>query len=315
MKLEAITTVYSYRFPEIRKIIDEVTTPFPHEVFLSATSPPGALDNFHEHIIEKILLFYGESVPNLMDFGFSYPTAGSEEGIREILTQLQTQGVKKIYVLNGEYEGYEAVAKTRGIETITVEFDTNPRSLERGYWFISNPSARDGNIIPNQYIREICDAGHKVFYDMAYLGSTKQHEFDLNHENIFSAVVSFSKPFGLFYDRIGVTFSKEPVNSLYANKWFKGILGLMIAEKIVDSLEPTELHQKYRSTQQQIVEGINTLHNLALQPSDALLLANISPDNVSKLGSDQLSLLEPFKRGKGYRICLTPYYRKMERGG
>ena len=238
-RLEAITTVYSYRFPEIRRLVDEATNPFPHEVFLSSTSPPGALDKFHEPIIGKVIGFYRDFAPHLKDFGFSYPTSGSEEGIREVMTDLRNHNIRNIYLLKGEYEGYKAVAETRKIEIVEVNPEINPKNLKPGYWFISNPSARDGNIIPNQFINDICEAGHKVFYDLAYLGSTKQHEFDISHENIFAAVVSFSKPFGLFYDRIGFTFSKEAVPSLYGNRWFKSILGLLIAEKIVDSLKPT----------------------------------------------------------------------------
>ena len=245
-KLEAITTVYSYRFSEIRKIIDEVTAPFPHNTHLKATNPVGFLDNFHEPIIIKILEFYKEDAPKLNDFKFKYPTMGSEEGIREIMTVLQGKGINQIYVLKGEYEGYKAVGETRKIETIEIDENLDPNKLKPGYFFISNPSARDGNIINNEFINNICDAGHKVFYDLAYLGSTKKHEFDLSHENIFSAVISFSKPYGMFYDRMGFTFSKEEVPSLYGNKWFKNIFNLIVAEKIVTTLKPQELYNKYR---------------------------------------------------------------------
>ena len=311
-KLEAITTVYSYRFPEVRRIITELTSPFPHEVFLRSTSPPGALDDFHEPVIDKVLEFHAASVPHLKDFGFRYPTSGSEEGIREVMTSLQAQGVKQIYVLEGEYEGFKAVGETRGMKTVEVKPDANPKSLEPGFWFISNPSARDGNIIPNQFIEDVCDAGHRVFYDMAYLGSTRPHEFDLSHKNIFAAVVSFSKPFGLFYDRIGFTFSREEVKSLYGNKWFKGILGLMIAEKIVEELGPTELFDKYRPVQEGIIAGINQDFGLGIRPSDALLLGYLTNADAEKLDPEQKEMIARFKRGNGYRFCLTPCYIKEE---
>ncbi len=46
MSLAALTTVYSYRHPETRRIIDGLLADgFPHDVFLRATEPPGALDS------------------------------------------------------------------------------------------------------------------------------------------------------------------------------------------------------------------------------------------------------------------------------
>ncbi len=310
--LETITTVYSYRFPEVRRIISEITNPFPHEVFLKATEPPGYLDDFHEPVINKIIDFYSEYVSELSNFGFRYPLAGSEEGIREVMTLLQSQGINQIYVLRGEYEGYKAVGETRNIETIELSPETNPKDIEPGYWFISNPSARDGNIIPNEFIQEICEAGHKVFYDLAYLGSTKKHEFDLSHENIFAAVISFSKPYGMFYDRLGFAFSREPIPSLYGNKWFKNILNLMIAERLVTELKPNTLFDKYRSIQEEIIAGINNDFGLKIKPSDALLLGYMHEGDTVNLNPEQLSMIRRFRRGSGYRFCLTPYYVKQE---
>lgn len=311
-KLKSITTVYSYRFPEIRKIITELTNPFPHEIFLKATNPPGALDNFHRPVISKILKFYKNSVPHLKDFKFRYPTSGSEEGIREIMTYLQSKNVKKIYVLKGEYEGYKAIADSRHMQTVEIDPHTDPKNLEPGFWFISNPSARDGNIIPNKFIERICEAGHKVFYDLAYLGSVRPHDFDLSHENVFAAVVSFSKPFGLFYDRIGFTFSKVEIPSLYGNKWFKSILGLLIADKLLTGLKPEELYCKYKRVQKKIIEEINREFKLGMKPSDALLLGYLTKEDAEKLNSRQKQMIAKFQRGDGYRFCLTPYYLEQE---
>ena len=47
-------------------------------------------------------------------------------------------------------------------------------------------------------------------------------------------MVSFSKPYGLFYYRVGFTFCREPIPALYANKWFKNVYGLLVAEKILN---------------------------------------------------------------------------------
>jgi histidinol-phosphate/aromatic aminotransferase/cobyric acid decarboxylase-like protein len=313
MAFKAITTVYSYRLPETRAIIDRLLKGgFPHRVFLEATNPPGALDTFHEPVIDKVLEFYDGSVPHLKDFPHRYPTSGSEEGIREIMTGLQMAGVKRIYVLKGEYEGYQAVGKDRGIEAVEVGRETDPARVEPGHYFISNPSARDGNILPNDQIRAICDAGHKVFYDLAYLGATRPHEFDLSHPGIFAAVISFSKTYGLFYDRIGFAFGREPIPSLYGNRWFKSIFGLMIAKAIVDGLSPKHVFSKYRHVQERIIAGINSEQGLNMRPSDAFLLGHITPEDARELKPAQLKMIEKFRRVDGYRFCLTPYFVELD---
>ena len=101
MKLKAIGTVYSYYFPEVREIIDEIVADYPHDVFLQSVDP--GLDDFHVPIIDMYLNFCSGSVPGLRDFDFKYPTAGAEEGIREVLTLLQSQGIEEIYVFNMDW--------------------------------------------------------------------------------------------------------------------------------------------------------------------------------------------------------------------
>lgn len=322
-ELRAIPTVYSYYPPEIRAIVDEVTTPFPHEVFLRSVLPAssnvesrmlcGGLDDFHVPIIDKLIAFYRWDVPALSEFPFRYPTMGSEEGIREFMTLIAMRGIKDIYVFEGEYEGYREVAKTRGIETREVKLGTSPRGLKPGYWFLSNPSAQDGQIIPNYFITNICDAGHKVFYDLAYLGMTPLHHFDLSHPNIVTTVVSFSKPYGLFYHRVGFTFGREEIPALYANKWFKGILGLLIAERIVERLDRDQFFEKYKSLQARIISRLNKEYRLGLTQSDAFLLA-FRPAGLLdlELSPSQLETLKKFKRGGFYRFCLTPYFLEQE---
>jgi histidinol-phosphate/aromatic aminotransferase/cobyric acid decarboxylase-like protein len=315
MTLEAITTVYSYRHPETRSIIDALLRDgFPHHVFLRATEPPGALDNFHEPILEQVLGFYRDDAPHLASFAHRYPTAGSEEGIREVMSRLALEGVRSIYVWRGDYEGYAAVAEQRGMATRVVELDTDPKQLAPGVWFLSNPSAIDGNIVPNEKVLAICEAGHRVFYDLAYLGSTRPHTFDLSHPSIFAAVISFSKTYGLFYDRIGFTLARSAVPSLVGNKWFKSIFGLMIAEAVVRNLQRGQLFATYRPVQESIVQTICRETGLALRPSDAFLLAHLpeAQADARTLPDKNSSELARFRRGNGYRFCLTPYFLRRD---
>lgn len=312
LKPKFMKAVYSYYFPEIRKVVDAVNAAetYPHEMFL--TSSPIVLDDFHEPVIEKMLRFYAELVPDLKKFQHFYPTSGSSEGIREYLSQLAFQGVKEIYTLKGEYEGYRETAKTRGIETKEMTIDELLQAPP-GHLMLSNPSARDGNIIPNETVRAICDAGHKVFYDFAYLGATQRYEFDVSHPNIVAGCVSLSKPLGLFRYRIGFTFGIDAIPALYANKWFKSIPALMIAERIFDTMNVQQLYDKYKHWQTEILARLNNELNLGLSACDAILLAKLSEKDAEKLTPEQKKMIAPFKRGEGYRFCLTPYFEDLEK--
>lgn len=306
----AITTVYSYYMPEIRDIITRLTRDYPHDVFLRSITP--GLDNFHNPIIDKLVQRHATDVPALGQFPARYPTSGSEEGIREFMTTLQTAGVRQIYMWKGDYEGYRDVARTRGMETVEVEFDRNPADLKPGYWFLSNPSARDGVLVPRAKIDAVLAAGHKVFYDLSYLGTTAPTVYDVAHPNVAAVAISFSKPYGLFYYRIGFLFCREAIPTLVANKWFKNVYSLLVADAVMTEIDMEDLAHQYKTSQLAIVDGINADLGLGLRPSDVFLLAHLPAAEASHMNPGQRSLIERFRRGDGYRFCLTPYFLQLE---
>ena len=306
--LRAIQAVYSYYLPEVREVISELVADYPHEVFLRSVDP--GLDDFHEPIIQRFVDYWSQEVPALPGFPNRYPTSGSEEFIREFISTLADES---LYVFEGEYEGYKEVGKTRGIQTIEVAIDRDPAELEPGIFFISNPSARDGNILDGALIQRIAEAGHRVFYDLAYLGATASHRFDVSHPNIVAVATSFSKTFGLFYYRVGFGFSRQPIDALWANKWFKSVFALLVAQRVMERIPSRQLHQLYAPRQQQIVETIQRETGIAAQASDAFLIAHV-PD-AHGLGERARQALAPFRRGPHVRLCLTPYFQELEGQG
>jgi hypothetical protein len=293
-KLKATRTVYCYYFPEIRKIIDEVVRDYPHNVFLSSIIP--GLDDFHVPIIEKFVKYHEKIVPGLNNFPFKYFTEGSREGIFHILVKLRCEEPNiPLYTLKGEYEGYKEYAIRIGTKIQEVEENEDFSRLEPGIFFISNPSGRDGNIIPNEFIDKICKY-HKVVYDIAYVGLTKEYVFEVNHPNIIAVMASMSKPFGMYYYRSGFAFTKEPLETLIANKWFKNIFSLIVTDKVLDKIKPQQLYKKYRPIQKSIIRKINKNTGISLKASDVMLLASADKP------------IEPFMRDKFCRLCLTQYF-------
>lgn len=312
-QLKTMKSVYSYYFPEIQDLISETTKSYPHEEFLKSLTPPG-LDDFEKPVVAKMKEFYKEEVIGLDEFSFVYPTAGSSEGIYHLLTRIKTETPEKpIYTLVGEYEGYRECTAGMGMKVIEVEENLEEiRKLPLGVWFISNPSARNGNIIEDSLIKQIADLGHEIVLDLAYLGMTEKYKFDLSHPNIVAVLTSMSKPFGLFYYRVGFTFTKKEVRTLYGTKWFKNVLSLIIAEKVFEKFTARYFFEKYAPIKKEILGQIKKDTGIALRSSQVLLLAFLTEDDFEKLTATQKELVVPFKRGHFYRFCLTKYFLERE---
>lgn len=313
MELKTMKAVYSYYYPEIRELVSDVTKKYPHEEFLKSVTPPG-LDDFEKPVVEKMKEFYKDEVSGFDGFDFVYPTAGSSEGIYHLLTRIKTETPEKpIYTFVGEYEGYRECAAGMGMKVIEVEEDMEMiEKLPKGIWFISNPSARNGMIIENSLINQIADMGHEIVLDLAYLGMTERYKFDLSHPNIVAVLTSMSKPFGLFYYRVGFTFTKKEVRTLYGTKWFKNILSLIIAGKVFEKFTARYFFEKYGNVKEKILEKIKSETGIALRSSKVLLLGYLTEADFEKLTDEQKELVTPFKRGHYYRFCLTKYFLEGE---
>lgn len=349
-ELKALKAVYSYFFPEVRGIVNGghswdrlptwlLLTTTPNEHYLPEFNPPlfvpglpgGTvdLDRIHEPVIDRIIKAYKPLVPALDKFQYRYPTAGSSEGIFHLLAALKSGNLLEettceppISVLEGEYEGYGEYADTLGMGSYFTEFTPKEaltcsptvNGIPR-VWFISNPSARNGMIIDNAFIKKLCDRGSKVVLDLAYVGMTKPYKFDVRHKNIIAVVMSLSKPYGVFRFRIGgFTFSREPIKSLFANKWFKDVPALLTALKLVEEIPPGSLYKRYADLQRLTVEHMRE-YGLPIRRSDVFLLARMKGCSEKVLSPKQKKMVAEFKRGDIYRFCLTPYFEEFERKG
>lgn len=347
--------VYSFVFPESWAVINRIARKLPIQLFrvettaaraasllkarlgieLDVPSTPGGkvdLDEIHVPIIERIVRAYSRQVPDLQQFGWRYPTSGSSEGLFHLLVSLKLSGVDVIHVFNGEYEGYGAQGgnlqlshERHELQEAAAESGMTVRHILPGdalnlppgsVWFISNPSARQGNIVPNEIVNRLCQNGQRVILDLSYVGATRAHVFDVSHPNIIAVALSFSKPYGVFRFRMGgFIFTRQEVRTLYGNKWFKDVERLLQALALAEEVTPAGLYPKYRPVQLAIIAALNARFGLGLLPSDAVMLAYLPKDRASHLDVKQLRMIEPFLRGDHYRFCLTPYLEAALRQG
>jgi histidinol-phosphate/aromatic aminotransferase/cobyric acid decarboxylase-like protein len=299
--------VRAYYLPEVRNEISDLARNYPHGIYLEPLTPD--LDDFHKPVIKAYIGKFGNFLKGLEDYKWQYCTAGSSEGIFHLLAKIKAQNPDAIiYTLKGEYEGYKEYSKPLGLKTVEVS-DVSDAKVP-GYWFISNPSARDGNVIGDELIRKVCDAGHKVIFDATYLGCIPSAVMDVSNPNIIAVLSSMSKPFGMFYYRTGFAFLREEMESLYGNKWFKNIFSLLAAQRIIEKFGPDKLVPKYKRLQNSVVADLKKRTGLPLVASDVFLMATVDRHAAT---NEQLRQVQMWKRGDEYRICLTPYFMDREK--
>jgi hypothetical protein len=302
-------TVYSYLTPEVQDVVRDVLHYDADSIVRTLTRnyDPG-LDDFHEPVIDAFEDHLEvQAIDGLMDFPYRYVTNGSSEGLFHLLSQYinryreQYDADPHVYVLEGEYQGFEAYANALmcGITALS-EDEVWRREHPRGLFLVSNPSARDGNWLPGQIWNSIL-VKHDVIVDLAYVGMTLPRYIDLAHPSIIAVVASMSKPFGLYYFRTGFAWTRKPVDSLYGNKWFKNVPSLHVAKAVLDNVPAQDLVRKYRSKQVGHINVWTGMNGRYIHPSDVWLLAY--EDN----GPDAY-----VRANKRARYCLTPRFMEME---
>src|SRR5829696_1031425 len=88
------------------------------------------------------------------------------------------------------------------------------------------------------------------------------------------------------------------------DKWFKNMFSLYLGASLIDETpSPVMLPAKYRHVQTEACEILSARHGIPLAPSDVLLLATTPPGDYPAA----------FRRGTGYRYCLTPTMDRLLR--
>ena len=308
-------TVYALRYPEsVRVVADTLhqTAENQNDYFFAHT---GKQDTLHNVFLDKYRSWASEVVNADWDkFAYQYPTNGSSEAIREQIAYLAASGIDCLYVLDGEYEGYEAIAKGLGLRVIKInrlkaldkDYLKQSFPYQPGVFFISQPSSIDGNIWAHYddfmvLLNEIYPS-MGVYVDLAYVGCiADNYQLELQYENVEGIFFSLSKAFGVYYDRIGGVFLKNENPLLYGNKWFKNILSMKIGFNLMDAYDVYTIPKKYRFVQEHAVDDLIQDFKY-IQKADVILLANLGKDLLNK---ETISLLSRNPQEDTVRICLT----------
>lgn len=313
--LKCKKAVYSYYFPETRQIVEKLTHPYPHELFINTYDEPGP-DAYHLPLIKKFVEYNKQRIIGLEKFPYQYFTAGASEGLFHILANIAAfEAQTPCYVFRGEYEGYAGYGRNLNLQFTVLEMEENEiKKVPQGIFFISNPSSSNGNILPEEIIETVNNSGHEIVLDFTYVGLTKAHVFNAKHPYIRALVFSMSKPYGVYYHRIGFAFTKKEMLTLEPNKWFKNLFSIELGKKILETLSPEQIYSTYQSLQEKVINYLNKKYNIKMIPGDVVLLSYIKVDGAEKsLSQEQLDLIKLYKRKHFYRFCLSPYFLEHER--
>jgi hypothetical protein len=128
---------------------------------------------------------------------------------------------------------------------------------------------------------------------------------------VLAVAFSLSKPFGVYYDRIGGILCRDSMPSLFGNQWFKNLTSLQLGTALLELHDVFDLPRRYRTVQREAAAQIGRRLGLTLSPSDVCVLAQADPQ-----ATRDPELAAFLRRPAGdptasLRLCLTPAMAEM----
>jgi len=321
-------TVYALVTPQVEKIKDRIfgeAGSKQREKHLSQFREAwtGKQDAYHREFFETWFEWSSPVVD--IDEGVwqhHYPTAGASEGLRHLIYAhaIRTEGKGAIHVFKGEYEGYKAMAEACDIQCVEhsrrnithAELESIAQKFTpRDLFLVSQPSAIDGNVWKDFNFFVSVMPKNSIVADITYVGSVPsaavEEKFDLNAASIENIVFSLSKPFGVYYDRIGGVLSREVDGGLFGNKWFKNLTSLELGTALLKAFPVFHMPRELAPYQGMAMRSAEKSLGFKLQTSDVAILAT----GTNSVGSERLARY--VFREEGLRVCLTPEMSRLIR--
>ncbi len=311
--MDVTRTVFGIYYPETRRIVEELWEERPHDWY--ERNYTGRQDAMHLGCLARWRAWVGEAGVRLGDgYTFECPTAGASEGIHALLALHLARGGRRIHVLEGEYEGYAIIAAALGLEVVVHRRAGWRESIDRvqagDQIWISQPSAIDGNLWSDfgELVEHVTEnnPGVRIAVDLTYVGAVAgESRIDLGSPSIDAVVWSLSKPFGVYYHRIGGLVARAEIPTLRGHHWFKNLFSLQLGERLMTAHTARELPARYREQQLEALARTQAAGLVAggAQPSDVIMLAHAP---VAPAGEHAA-----YARGPGLRFCLSPLMDRM----
>lgn len=295
--MKYVKTIYSLIYPEVSSIVSRLWDSNPNYLYEDnfLGKQEGKEDGFFNTWLD-----WSRDIVKVDGNGFKYRyvTAGSSEAIRECIWKVK-QNKERLVLFSGDYEGYKAFAESSGCEVIYYDRDKwkDIEWQDNDVLALSNPSSIDGCFWSeyDEFMVSLKETSVKVLIDLCYIGTTPRGKtINLDYENIHTIFISLSKVYGVYYHRIGGVLSKEPINGLFGNKWFKNMFSLELGIQLMNNLSPFYFWDKYEDVREIVVKECEEEFLIKTQPTDVFFLLT------------SLDVVPDYERNKISRICLTP---------
>jgi histidinol-phosphate/aromatic aminotransferase/cobyric acid decarboxylase-like protein len=228
----------------------------------------------------------------------------------------------EVHVFAGEYEGYKAYAEACGIAVIEhrrAGWQDAGRLLPATALFcLSQPSAIDGNVWPeaNAFLALLATAVKepRVLLDVTYVGSIAEQpsmRFAADSPAVQALAFSLSKPFGVYYDRIGGVLCRKAMPSLFGNQWFKNLTSLQLGQALLDRHDVFDLPRRYKPVQREAAKRIGRRLGLTLSPCDVSVLAQAEANATTDRALAAFLRRPAGNPTASLRLCLTPTMAEM----
>lgn len=275
-------------------------------------------DNAHHPFFDA---WYRWSAPvvdlNRQNYRYFYPTAGASQAIHHLIYACKADDPHNtIHFFEGEYEGYKALAEAAGLSIKEHKRDewhglldekSDDYVIDGDLFFISQPSAIDGNVWPefNEFVAKM--PANRVIVDATYVGAVPRSavpdRFNLNAPSIRNVVFSLSKPFGVYYDRVGGVWCRNEDEGLFGFKWFKNLSSLRIGTMLMDNLNVFYIPERYAPEQNLLCNTASNFLRVKLTPSDVYILATGEVDVNQRM---DMKMVDYLTRAGKLRVCLSP---------
>jgi hypothetical protein len=234
------------------------------------------INNLHLNFLRWI----NPSVTGLVRFSKKYITNGNTNFIDQIVL---TQRPNRIVHLQGDYIYYGHLANSLKIQKVEITIDQLDTVRPSDLFLISVPFANNGKNENGQTVIDYChDKQIPLAVDIAYSGLTPEYSINLApRENLYVGF-TFSKTFGIPYNRIGVCYAGSEVAGLNTMNsiGYVNLSGVNIVNALMRKFPKNFMYNKYNQEYKRICS------QLSYTPTDCILFAHNGQD----------------------RVCITEYY-------
>ena len=240
-----LTASYPIQFPEVKRVIGHYFTKiYDHNDLIEDRL--GVQERFIENFVPWLnkghIKFKG-----LKDFKHVYITNGNTEAITVCILEHSLRPI----IQEGEYPGFMAQAK---------EYIKGKLYLRNRTKFLSLPFYNTGE--EHETTSETLN--EYSFVDLAWAGGSGiKKTYDLS--KVGYVAFSFSKMFGIQYHRVGILFSKKPIETfeIYKKEAYVNLTGVDMVNQLM-SFSPSYFYDKYRYIADEICDNLGYEKTLSL---------------------------------------------------